>query len=149
MNIPIKNIIFSTLILSLLTFTTLCRSDSLLVAVSSNFHTPMKLISEEFEKRTNYKIILSSGSTKKQFTQIVNGAPFNFFIAADTETIERLEKLKLPVRNSSFQYARGQLVVFSPREDIDVKQLLMLQEIKKLRSQIHLYLLMERLQRNY
>ena len=132
MNIPMKNIISSTLILSLLTFTALCRSDSLVVAVSSNFHTPMKLISEEFEKRTNYKIILSSGSTKKQFTQIVNGAPFNFFIAADTETIKRLEKLKLTVRNSSFQYARGQLVVFSPQEDIDVKQLLMASRDQKI-----------------
>ena len=90
-----KNIISSTLILSLLTFTALCRSDSLLVAVSSNFHTPMKLISEEFEKRTNYKIILSSGSTKKQFTQIVNGTPFNFFIAADTETIEEVRKIEV------------------------------------------------------
>ena len=92
----------------------------------------MKLISEEFEKRTNYKIILSSGSTKKQFTQIVNSAPFNFFIAADTETVERLEKLKLTVRNSSFQYARGQLVVFSPQEDVDVKQLLMTSRDKKI-----------------
>ena len=107
MNIPIKNIISSTLILSLLTFTAFCRSDSLLVAVSSNFHTPMKLISEEFEKRTNYKIILSSGSTKKQFTQIVNGAPFNFFIAADTETIEEVRKIEVNSQKFIFSVRKG------------------------------------------
>ena len=149
MNIPIKNIISSTLILSLLTFTALCRSDSLLVAVSSNFHTPMKLISEEFEKRTNYKIILSSGSTKKQFTQIVNGAPFNFFIAADTETIERLEKLKLTVRNSSFQYARGQLVVFSLRKYRCKTTTHGFKRSKNCNRKSIFISLMERLQRNY
>ena len=105
-------------LISLMT-SNITRAEEILVAVASNFHHTMKLISEEFQIRTGHTIILSAGSTKKQFTQIVNGAPFDFFVAADSETVERLNALQLSIENSSFNYAIGHLVILSASGSIN------------------------------
>ena len=92
------------------------------VAVASNFSQAIRLISERFEEATGHEVVLSFGSTGKNYAQIRNGAPFHVFLAADTERPMRLEKEGLAEPGSRFTYAVGSLVLWSPRPgfvDID------------------------------
>ena len=57
--------------------------DGLLVAVASNFQTTARDIVSAFTLETGVPVRLSSGSTGKLYAQIVNGAPYDLFLAAD------------------------------------------------------------------
>ncbi len=85
------------------------------VAVASNFSGAMRAISARFEAQTGHRVILSSGSTGKHYAQIRNGAPFDAFFAADEQRPKLLEQAGLGVAGSRFTYARGRLVLWSPR----------------------------------
>lgn len=87
------------------------------VAVAANFIAPMKVLAGEFEKDTGHKLIPSYGATGKFYAQIVNGAPFDVFLAADDETPARLEKEGHVVPGSRFTYAIGRLVLWSAKPD--------------------------------
>lgn len=88
------------------------------VAVAANFTAPMKLIAADFEKDTGHKTVLSFGATGKFYAQITNGAPFDVFLAADTETPAKLEKEGAAVSGSSFTYATGRLVLWSAKPGV-------------------------------
>ncbi len=88
------------------------------IAVASNFAMPMRAILEEFHQETDHQILLSLGSTGKLYAQILQGAPFDAFFAADQERPRRLEMAGRIVPQSRFTYARGQLVLWSPRSNL-------------------------------
>lgn len=83
------------------------------VAVAANFTAPMQKIAAAFAQDTGHKAQLSFGSTGKFYTQIKNGAPYQFLLAADDETPARLEKEGLGVAGARFTYAIGKLVLWS------------------------------------
>jgi molybdate transport system substrate-binding protein len=83
------------------------------VAVAANFLGPFKHISKEFEQETGHTTRIVSGSTGKLFAQVVHGAPFEVFLAADTKRPRLLEEQKLAVPGSRFTYARGRLTLWS------------------------------------
>ncbi|MCW8963810.1 MAG: molybdate ABC transporter substrate-binding protein [Gammaproteobacteria bacterium] len=84
------------------------------VAVASNFADTMQSIATRFEARTDHKVTLISGSTGKHYAQIVNGAPFDAFFAADSRRPETLEKQGVILPGNRFTYAIGKLVLWSP-----------------------------------
>jgi len=84
------------------------------VAVASNFSNAMLTIVKQFESVSDHKVILSFGSTGKHYSQIIHGAPFDIFFAADTHRPERLEKKGIAIPDSRFTYAIGKLVLWSP-----------------------------------
>jgi molybdate transport system substrate-binding protein len=86
------------------------------VAVAANFTGPMQTIAVEFEKDTGHKAVASFGATGQFYTQIKNGAPFEVFLAADSETPAKLETEGGTVANSRFTYAIGTLVLWSTKE---------------------------------
>lgn len=88
-------------------------ADELRIAVASNFSAPIKTLADRFEQQTGHNVILAFGSTGKHFSQIVNGAPFNAFFAADEERPTQLEKKGLTVPETRFTYAIGRLVLWS------------------------------------
>lgn len=88
------------------------------VAVAANFAGPMQQIAAEFEKESGHKALLSSGATGKFYAQIVNGAPFDIFLAADDETPARLEREGLAVAGGRFTYAVGRLVLWSAKPGV-------------------------------
>ena len=90
-------------------------ADEIRVAVASNFGPAMQAIATDFEAETGHRVILSSGSTGKHYAQIRSGAPFDAFFAADERRPELLEQAGLGVAGSRFTYARGRLVLWSPR----------------------------------
>lgn len=82
------------------------------VAVAANFKPTLEHINREFMTDTGYKVSLSAGSTGVLFNQIMHGAPFDVFFAADTDSAI---KLKASPRGTGldapFCYARGRLAL--------------------------------------
>jgi molybdate transport system substrate-binding protein len=87
-------------------------------AVASNFVGVARTLAERFEQSTGSRVVVAAGSTGKHYAQIVNGAPFDGFLAADGERPRRLERAGLAVGGSRFTYAKGRLVLWSPREGL-------------------------------
>lgn len=92
-------------------------ADEIRVAVASNFAGAMKAIVAAFEAGAEHEVTLSFGSTGKHYAQIVNGAPFDAFFAADVSRPELLEEEGVALPGSRFTYAIGKLVLWSPRAD--------------------------------
>lgn len=86
---------------------------TLKLAVASNALKAMTEIGERFEQQSNHRILISAGSTSKLYTQIINGAPFDIFFAANVREPERLEQAGLTIPGSRFTYARGRLALYS------------------------------------
>ena len=86
------------------------------MAVASNFAPVAKEIAQRFENETGHKVTLATGSTGQHYAQIVNGAPFDVFLAADDERPALLEQAGLAIMDSRFTYALGQLVLWSTKE---------------------------------
>jgi len=83
------------------------------VAVASNFSRAAAEISAQFADETGIKVRISNGSTGKLYAQILNGAPFDVFLAADAERPARLEQSGHAVSGSRITYAVGALVLWS------------------------------------
>lgn len=85
----------------------------LTIAVASNFRVAAENVAAEFTAATGYEVRISSGSTGMLYAQIVHGAPFDVFLAADAERPELLETSGLGIGGSRFTYANGTLVLWS------------------------------------
>jgi len=90
-------------------------AEEIRVAVASNFANVIKILSAQFEAATGHKVTLIYGSTGKHYARIRNGAPFDAFFAADIKRPELLEKAGFALPGSRFTYARGKVVLWSPR----------------------------------
>lgn len=97
----------------LLAATFVAAGESVAVAVASNFREPAAALAEAFETETRYPVLLSVASTGKLYAQIVNGAPFDVFLAADRVRPERLEADGRGAPGTRFTYALGGLVLWS------------------------------------
>lgn len=84
------------------------------VAVASNFLQPAEQIAAAFSRQHNVDVHLSSASTGKLYAQILYGAPFDIFLAADEKRPELLANQRMAVPQSRFTYAIGELVLWSP-----------------------------------
>ena len=83
------------------------------IAVAGNFFRPLQALAQEFEQNGNDKINISVGSSGKLYAQIVNGAPFDVLLSADTKRPSKLIADGLAIQGSQFTYARGKLVLWS------------------------------------
>lgn len=92
-------------------------SETVSVAVASNFTAPMTSIAQQFESKTGHRAQLSFGSSGKIFAQIANGAPFEVFLSADQTKPIALEDRGLAVPGSRFTYALGTLALWSANPD--------------------------------
>ena len=88
------------------------------VAVAANFAVPLRKIAEDFSRHSGHTLRVSSGATGKLYAQIVNGAPFEVFLSADSTTPERLEKEGQVVAGSRYTYAVGRLVLWSAQAGV-------------------------------
>lgn len=88
------------------------------VAVAANFALPFAAIVQEFEAATGHRVAVASGSTGALYAQIVAGAPFEVFLAADDERPRRLVEAGRAVAETRFTYARGRLALWWPGREI-------------------------------
>lgn len=89
-------------------------AEEAIVAVATNFIEVAHKLESAFEATGEHELIMTSGSTGKLFAQIVQGAPFDIFLAADAERPARLEELDFGISGARFTYATGRLVLWSP-----------------------------------
>lgn len=87
------------------------------VAVASNFTHTLKEIAQLYEIKTGEKILISSASTGTLYNQIIQGAPFDLFLSADSDRAEKIENSQFAVSGSRFTYATGQLAFWQPDSD--------------------------------
>ena len=91
------------------------------IAVAANFKTTLEKISATFETQTGHTTTISSASTGALHSQILYGAPYDIFFAADKNSPTKLSESKLGVEEQNFCYAEGKLVlVGSKNPDIDL-----------------------------
>jgi molybdate transport system substrate-binding protein len=94
------------------------------VAAASDLSAAIKEISTDFEKRTGHTVKLSLGSSGNFHAQIKNGAPFDVFLSADLSYVRDLEKAGLTEPGSSFVYAIGRIVLWTPQNSpLDIRTL--------------------------
>jgi len=95
------------------------RADTLTIAVASNFAQPAHVLAALYEKSSGHDVRITSASTGKLYAQIKNGAPFDLFLAADSERPRLLEDSGSGVAGSRFTYALGELVLWSADADLE------------------------------
>jgi molybdate transport system substrate-binding protein len=94
------------------------HADEIYAAVATNFHNPLKALVKEFEKRSEHKVIIISGSTGKLYAQIVHGAPFDIFLSADEIRPQLLIKEGRAISGTQYSYALGKITLWSPSLNI-------------------------------
>ncbi len=91
----------------------LFADDVVTVAVASNFAKTAQDLVAAFTRETDIPVRISHGSTGKLYAQIVNGAPFDVFLAADSRRPLLLQESGLIVAGTRQTYATGSLVLWS------------------------------------
>lgn len=99
-------------------YATNLRAEEALVAVAANFSAPMQQIAAFFQKDTGHQVRMSFGATGGIYAQIKNGGPFDVFLSADQITPQKLEAEGLGVASTRFNYATGQLVLWSRQDGL-------------------------------
>jgi molybdate transport system substrate-binding protein len=102
------------LLLLALSLSSIAEADErLTIAVASNFRNTAEQIADAFTKETGVSVSLSSGSTGKLYAQIVNGAPYDIFLAADMARPRLLQESGEATAGSLQAFADGRLVLVS------------------------------------
>lgn len=107
---------------SLLVFAWLCimagptHAAGLTVACAANFTSPMKKLAALYQKETNTQVTCTFGSTGMLYGQIIKGAPYDLFFAADEKRPTRLFEAKLSEKPAL--YAKGKVVLWTKKEQL-------------------------------
>src|SRR5580704_12920807 len=92
----------------------LCQGAEITVAAAANLTEVAQTLGSEFEAQTKIHPVFSFGSTAQLTTQIENSAPFDVFLAADAEHIDKLDAAHLLAPGSGAIYAVGVLALWIP-----------------------------------
>ena len=96
-----------------LAFTLTCKAGpTIRIAVAANFKPVLQDIARRYEQQSEATIQLSQGSTGLLYAQIMQGAPFDIFFAADRARPAQLEQDKLTLHRQT--YALGRLAFWVP-----------------------------------
>lgn len=110
-----------TLMATALTFVasiSVAHADEVKVAVAANFYKPLQVLAKDYQQTSSDQVELSVGSTGKLYAQIVNGAPFDIFLAADQRRPQKLVQANIAVAQSEFTYAKGRLIFWSKQPNL-------------------------------
>lgn len=84
-------------------------SETLTVAVASSVLAPAKKLATQFEEARHIRVKLVSGSTGMLYSQIMHGAPYALFMAADDAVTDVLLRQRELPATSVATYALGRL----------------------------------------
>lgn len=122
----------SVLALLLLPFCTFAQD--LKVAVAANLQGVIKVLGEDFARKTKINIQPIIGASGNLTNQIKNGAPFDIFLSADMSFPEELEKTGFTASKPAV-YALGSLIICSSQQNLNLnhwEQLSQSNSIKKI-----------------
>ncbi|MGO9649960.1 MAG: molybdate ABC transporter substrate-binding protein [Terriglobales bacterium] len=94
----------------------LCAAQEVTVAAAADLQFAMQDVAARFEKETGKTVKLIYGSSGNFFQQIQNGAPFDLFFSANLDYPKRLEAAGLTEPGTYYQYAKGKIVIWVPKE---------------------------------
>lgn len=80
------------------------------IAVAANAQAVIKKLQADFKKRTGITTEVISGASGKLTTQIMNGAPYDIFLSADTQFPAKLFAAGYGVKSPKI-YALGSLII--------------------------------------
>ena len=86
------------------------------IAVASNFAEVAKRLASDFESNSEHRLAIVTGASGRFYAQILNGAPFDVFLSADSEKPLQLISSGHALPDSAFTYATGRLVLWSRDE---------------------------------
>ncbi len=95
-----------------------CKSPSnsvLNIAVAANVQFPISKIKIAFEEKTNIPCNIILNSSGRIFAQIVEGAPYDLFLSANTDYPARLHEKELTTQ-APIIYATGKLILLSLKD---------------------------------
>ncbi len=92
----------------------LCQGAEITVAAAANLTEVAQTLGSEFEAQTKIHPVFSFASTAVLTTQIENSAPFDVFLSADAEHVEKLDHEGLLAPGSNAIYAVGVLAIWVP-----------------------------------
>lgn len=87
------------------------QAEEATIAVAANFLTTAEELAEAYEAESGHDIVVAHGSTGRLYAQILSGAPFDVFLAADQARPAEIEERGLARARRT--YAIGQVVVVS------------------------------------
>ncbi len=100
------------------------RAESVNVAAASDLNFAIQEIVKGFEQNTGNPVRLTLGSSGNFYAQILNGAPFDVFLSADTDYPKQLEKQGYAVPGSTFIYGIGRIALWVPkRSSLDLNKI--------------------------
>jgi len=94
----------------------LCTAQDITVAAAADLQFALQDVAARFQKESGTKVKLVYGSSGNFFQQIENGAPIDVFFSANLDYPKRLETAGLTEPGTYYQYARGKLVIWVPKE---------------------------------
>jgi molybdate transport system substrate-binding protein len=86
------------------------------VAAAADLQFAMQDVTARFHKETGKTVKLIYGSSGNFFQQIQNGAPFDMFFSANLDFPKKLEAAGSTEPGTYYQYARGKIVLWVPKE---------------------------------
>ncbi len=95
------------------------NTDELTIATAANMQFAMKALVKEFTQKTNIECELVISSSGKLTAQIIEGAPYDVFVAANMKYPEAVYK-KGFAANPPKVYAQGNLVLWSTSDSVTV-----------------------------
>ena len=105
---------------------------TLTVSAASSLSFALGEAARAFERSSGVRVALNFGSTGTLARQIEQGAPVDLFVAADTETVEELERQGLLAPGSLQVYARGRLALYSLELRLDRLEDLTRPEVRRI-----------------
>ncbi len=89
------------------------QAADVVVAVAANFAETARALAPRFRAATGHSVRFVVGSTGKLAAQIMQGAPFDILLAADTARPDMMEARGLTVPGARLTYATGRIVLFT------------------------------------
>lgn len=94
----------------------LSAAQEITVAAAADLQFAMQDVATRFQRQTGKTVKLTYGSSGNFFQQIQNGAPFDIFFSANLDYAKKLEAAGLTEPGSYYQYARGKIVIWVPKD---------------------------------
>lgn len=91
-------------------------SGTVRIAAAADLQPVLPTLATEFEKATGAQVVLSFASSSTLATQIVNGGPFDLFLAADFTFPELVVARGFADSNTPTPYANGSLVLWARKD---------------------------------
>src|SRR5271166_5377520 len=93
----------------LLLLASFAAAQEITVAAAADMSAALPQLVDTYTKKTGQKVKLSFGSSGNLANQIRNGAPFDVFMSADEEYVEKLMADGLASNGTLYRYAVGRL----------------------------------------